>query len=79
MGLRKCLLCNESIESTENVKTVELEDGSTYMAHESCISALQMLLSRKFELPPKEELTSKDLIYSFYTEGWFSTARSLSD
>ena len=74
----KCLLCNEEIDDISTAKSVELENGQVYSAHKDCILALQQLMSRRVELPPKEKLTSKDLIYGFYMEGWFSTPRGLS-
>lgn len=76
---KKCLLCNEEIDDINTAKSIELENSHTYSAHIDCLSALQQLMSRKIELPPQEKLTSKDLIYGFYLEGWFSIPRGLSN
>lgn len=75
----RCLLCGESLEENEKTKTVELDNGKEYSAHRNCLEALSKLSERKIELPPRKEMTSKDLIYEFYLEGWFSTPRSLSE
>lgn len=76
---RECLLCNEEIEDIESANSVELENGQSYSAHKDCIAALQKLMNQKIELPPRENMSSKDLILRFYMDGWFSTPRSLSD
>ncbi len=75
---RKCLLCHKEIKESETAKLVELENGQSYSAHKDCIRALQKMMAQKIELPPRENMSSKDLITGFYYEGWFSTPRGLS-
>lgn len=75
----KCLLCGENLKEGEDVKTVELKNGKVFSAHQDCLTALQKLTEQRIELPPREEMSSKDLIYQFYLEGWFSTPKTLSE
>ncbi len=76
---RKCLICGEEIEPAANMKTAELENRRTYYAHQNCIEALQRMMSKKVELPPRENMSSKDLIYEMYIEKWFLTPRGLKE
>ncbi len=76
---RKCLLCNEEIEDIASANSVELENGQSYSAHKDCIDALQRMMSKKAELPPREDMSSINLIYEMYTEKWFSTPRGLKE
>jgi hypothetical protein len=73
-----CLICGGTLESEES-RTIVTVLGRTLSAHVDCIEGMKKILGGKVEIPPTSEKTSKDLIYGFYLEGWFSSPRTLSD
>lgn len=74
-----CFICGKQIDANEKSKSTTLENGRKYTAHEGCLAALKQLLTAKAELPPSSDMSSKDLVYELYLDGWFANLRSLKE
>lgn len=74
-----CFICGRQIDASEKSKSTTLENNRTYIVHEGCLAARKQLLTAKAELPPPSDMSSKDLIYELYPDGWFANPRSLKE